>query len=100
MERFGEIANRIEAGIWFVVALILLVRALRSEQHLKRIIMILSGSFIVFGISDLIEAKSGAWWQPLWLLFLKAVCLILFFFGFRAYFRAMKPGSDNFRPTN
>jgi phosphoglycerol transferase MdoB-like AlkP superfamily enzyme len=90
MDNFFKIANRIEAGIWFSVALLLLVKALKAMGRVRRILLILSATFVVFGISDLIEAETGAWWQPLWLLLMKGACLIVFVFGFRAYFKAIK----------
>jgi len=30
---------------------------------------------VLFGVSDLIEARTGAWWRPWWLCCWKAVCL-------------------------
>ncbi len=90
MEDFGKIANRFEAGFWFVVALVLLIKAFQATGRLRRILLILSATFVVLGTSDLIEAQTGAWWRPLWLLFMKGGCLVVLFFGFRAYFKAEK----------
>jgi hypothetical protein len=33
-------------------------------------------AFVLFGISDLIEIRTGAWWRPTWLLVWKGICLI------------------------
>ena len=79
--------NLIEAGVWLVVALILVAKAWRAEGRLRRIFSVLAGAFFVFSISDLIEAQTGAWWRPWWLLAMKVACVAVFFFGFREYYR-------------
>lgn len=33
---------------------------------------------MAFGVSDIIELQTGAWWRPWWLLLLKAACLLSF----------------------
>ncbi|KZN39399.1 hypothetical protein N480_00790 [Pseudoalteromonas luteoviolacea S2607] len=33
-------------------------------------------TLIAFGVSDIIEASTGAWWRPLSLLFFKAGCVL------------------------
>ena len=47
-------------------------------------------AFFFFGISDVIEARTGAWWRPLWLLVLKGACVIVLLVGFRNYYRIKK----------
>jgi hypothetical protein len=32
--------------------------------------------FAFFGLSDLVEVTTGAWWRPWWLLAWKAACLL------------------------
>ncbi|MBE7458640.1 MAG: hypothetical protein KJ057_17160 [Phycisphaerae bacterium] len=32
-------------------------------------------TFLAFGASDVVEADTGAWWRPWWLLAWKAACL-------------------------
>jgi hypothetical protein len=34
--------------------------------------------FVVFGVSDVIEAQTGAWWHPWWLFAMKALCVLGF----------------------
>ena len=82
--------NLIEAGVWFVLALVLLVQALRSPGRVRRVLGRLSAAFAVFGISDLIESQTGAWWRPWWLLVLKGTCLLVLILGFREYYRIKK----------
>jgi len=33
---------------------------------------------LLFGISDLVEVQTGAWWDPWWLFTLKAFCVVIF----------------------
>ena len=84
LEKYG---NLFEAGLWFVVSLILLIKMTRATGRLWRVFAILAAAFFVFGITDLIESQTGAWWRPWWLLLLKVGCVAVFVFGFREYYR-------------
>jgi hypothetical protein len=90
MENFHSVANRIEAGIWIAVAAVLLAKSLRATGRLRLILGTLCAAFIVFGISDVIESHTGAWWRPLWLLGMKGICLVVIFGGIWTYFKAEK----------
>ena len=35
-----------------------------------------AATFLLFGISDLIKLRTGAWWRPTGLLVLKGLCLL------------------------
>ncbi len=83
-EKYG---NLLEAGLWFAVSLILVAKLMRAAGRLRRVFLILATAFFVFGISDLIESQTGAWWRPWWLLLLKVGCIAFFVFGFREYYR-------------
>ena len=74
--------NLIEAGVWFVLAVVLFVYALRSEKRLRPTLFVLVATLAVFGGSDLVEARTGAWWKPWWLFVWKAVCVVTLFAGF------------------
>lgn len=57
-------SNYIEAGLWFSIALCLGINVFikgRTDVYFKVLIMA-SFTFTAFGISDLIEAQTGAWW--------------------------------------
>ena len=54
-------------------------------------------AFFGFGISDLIEAQTGAWWEPIWLFFFKAACVLVFGtcgLKYRAWLKSRKPRGD------
>ena len=70
-----SIGNSIEAGLWFVVAIGLMVwgwwrRGVRRWSWMAALV------FLLFGASDLVEIETGAWWRPWWLLVWKAICVL------------------------
>ena len=69
--------NFIEAATWIGIAITLLVFSFKVASD-ARLLQVLSASFAAFGISDLIEIQTGAWWRPAWLLALKAACVLSF----------------------
>jgi hypothetical protein len=79
--------NLIEAALWLVVSIVFALKAIRASGGLRQVFCILAVSFAVFGITDLIESETGAWWRPLWLLALKAICVVGFVVGFSAYYK-------------
>jgi hypothetical protein len=68
--------NYAEAAFWWLLSLLFLVRAVRGEHRWRQDQFILAIAFAGFGLSDLIEVGTGAWWRPWWLLALKTVCLL------------------------
>ena len=90
MDDLEKTGNLVEAAFWMLVTVVILVKAIRAVVPLRRIFFILSAAFFVFSISDLIESQTGAWWKPFWLLLIKTSCIVVFFFGFREYFRITK----------
>lgn len=87
--------NWIEAGLWLGVSVIMLGLALKREGPVRRVLMIATASFIVFGISDVIETQTGAWWRPTWLLLLKGACILVLFVAFRQYYRLTRRRDDD-----
>lgn len=87
IERDG---NLVEAGVWFVVAALVFWKALRAPVRVKRTLLWLGSTLAIFGASDIVESRTGAWWRPWWLLAWKAVCVIALLFLFVSYFRSNK----------
>ena len=83
----GRIFNQWEAALWLIVAVVFLLKSCRARAPLRRVFMILGAAFLAFSVSDLIEAESGAWWDPPWLLVLKVACVAAMVWGFRRYSR-------------
>jgi glycerol-3-phosphate acyltransferase PlsY len=69
--------NVVEAGIWFALATWFLFLAVRRKTSLKRSFLVFALTLFVFGISDIIETQTGAWYKPFGLFLLKAVCVML-----------------------
>lgn len=83
----GRAFNHCEAALWLLVAVVFLFKSWRARAPLRRVLMILGIAFLAFSVSDMIEAKTGSWWDPPWLLVLKAACVAAMVLGFRRYYR-------------
>ena len=73
-----EIVNWGEVFLWPAIGLLCLVFAIKRKRRADKSLWVLGATFILFGLSDFIELKTGAWWTPLWLLFLNAFCIAIF----------------------
>ncbi len=74
----ASLFNYFEACLWLLIAVTVFLRRIKTNPALTRLAVITSSSFALFGVSDLVEASSGAWWRPLWLLGLKGLCVLSF----------------------
>jgi hypothetical protein len=66
-----------EAVLWFVLGVVVLIAARRQSAAVRRNAWIAFVAFLAFGVSDLIEVRTGAWWTPWWLFVLKAACVLV-----------------------
>jgi hypothetical protein len=89
-----EIVNYIEAALWAAIGVFLLVHALRRKSGSGRAVVFAGLVFLSFGLSDVIEVRTGAWWRPWWLLAWKAVCMVSMIGLLLRYWRR-KPAADN-----
>jgi hypothetical protein len=79
--------NQCEAWVWLRIAILLGARAI-SPGHRPTAVGVSSIAVLVaFGLSDLVEARTGAWWRPWWLLVWKASCLAALSLLAYAHFR-------------
>ena len=76
--RAFQISNYIEAGLWSCIGVGFAIAALRQTGITRRDCWIAAIDFILFGISDLVESTTGAWYRPIWLLIWKGLCLLVF----------------------
>ena len=86
-----ELANHIEAGLWIGIGTIFAGLAARRSGRRRRLCLIATAVFLLFGGSDIIEAQTGAWWRPWPLLALKAACICVMLFLLWAYLRERRP---------
>ncbi len=68
--------NVIEAGFWMAISLVIVAKGWRSTGRSRIRAGWAAVSFGLFGISDVIEAHTGAWWEPWWLFVLKTACVL------------------------
>ena len=67
--------NYIEAGLWIALAFGAGVQSFRFTGPVRRELLILAIDLIAFGLSDVAETRTGAWWRPWWLLAWKGACV-------------------------
>jgi peptidoglycan/LPS O-acetylase OafA/YrhL len=89
-----ETFNHFEAGLWFIIGLGMLMAAVikRRDSRWLKLLLIAAVAFVLFGVSDIIEAETGAWWKPLELLALKAACVLTFIW---CYHKGKKLSAQN-----
>ena len=73
---FFVTANYIEAGLWTVIGIGLILHALLKRGGATSVVA--ATAFLLFGLSDVIETRTGAWWRPWWLLVMKGSCILVF----------------------
>ena len=74
---FSSVFNSVEAAWWILVAAVIALGGHRLRGMMPRIQGALVLGFAAFGVSDVIEVYTGAWWRPVSLLILKAACLVV-----------------------
>lgn len=88
----SQLFNFFEGLLWTAIGLIFTWRAFRKTKY--RALQIGSSvSFILFGISDFIEMRTGAWYTPCTLFALKATCVLSFLIHLRIYVNTKKNNS-------
>ena len=68
-----EIANYAEAVVWFAMALYCVTRAITTR---RANLWLLTIALLLFGASDVVEVRTGAWYRPWWLLAWKTACVL------------------------
>jgi hypothetical protein len=95
-DSFFVIANYIEAGLWTTISAAFFVHAILSRGRAQSLVAVIT--FLAFGISDVVEATTGAWWRPWWLLVWKGTCLVVFAVLLARYVitrRTARPAASN-----
>lgn len=69
-DEFHAIFNYVEAGFWAVIGLGFLIAHLQKKPHTLLPALL----FVAFGVTDVIEVRTGAWWRPWWLAVAKCAC--------------------------
>jgi hypothetical protein len=69
------IFNCCEAALWFVIALVIAIRGRCQSPRVRRLALVAAVAFAVFGVSDLVEVRTGSYWEPKWLFVMKSACV-------------------------
>ena len=69
-------ANFYEAGLWLAIGVVALGFALWNTGRSRRRCFLLAIVMFAFGPTDIVEAHTGAWWTPWWLLAWKGACVV------------------------
>ena len=67
--------NVFEVFWWTGCGIVVLVQTLRAGRVHRGRGYVLAATFVLFGLSDVVELQTGAWWRPWWLLAWKAACI-------------------------
>jgi hypothetical protein len=76
LEAIYQKGNYIEAGIWGIFAMGFTQAAIKNTGKIRIHRIIAAVTFLLFGLSDIVEVQTGAWWQPGWLFLWKSLCVI------------------------
>ena len=90
MHTLERVFNQFEAGLWILFSVGFAFGAFRTSGQKRRLAFITAAALLVFGFSDIIESRTGAWWTPWWLLVIKVVCVLTFIYGYVRYRRLRK----------
>jgi hypothetical protein len=70
--------NALEFGLWLILATALTWRASSARHDSRKApFLIAAAAFAAFGVSDLVEIQTGAWYRPWWLLVWKVSCILV-----------------------
>lgn len=68
--------NRAEGLVWISMGLGIWLWGRRREARQRSLGVQAMVVLILFGVSDFVEATTGAWWRPWWLFAWKAACVL------------------------
>jgi hypothetical protein len=66
-----------EAVVWGIAGAWVFWRSRKQHRAARILGSVASAAFLAFGVSDLIETRTGAWYEPWWLLAWKAACVVV-----------------------
>jgi len=85
-----EMCNYLEAALWATIGVAFLAAAAFRPIGERLRCFVIAAVFIAFGGSDVVEAQTGAWWRPWWLLVWKGVCLAILVMQLVLYVRGKR----------
>ena len=79
LETVYKKGNYIEAGIWLIFSGAFAISAIKNSGLIRLHRIVATFTFLLFGLSDIVEVQTGAWWHPWWLFFWKSLCVLSMF---------------------
>ncbi|WP_449418728.1 hypothetical protein [Phormidium nigroviride] len=76
LQAIYEYGNYIEAAIWGLFAIGFSISAAKEIGKMRIHRLIATLTFFLFGLSDIVEVQTGAWWHPWWLFLWKSFCVM------------------------
>ena len=73
---YAEAALLNAIGVAFLVAAAVRRGVKLDGGRVRRRLLSAAVTFVAFGWSDVVEAHTGAWWRPWWLLVWKGLCVL------------------------
>ena len=75
LQTIYEYGNYIEAATWSLFAVGFAISAFKQTGKVRLHRLIATLTFFLFGLSDIVEVQTGAWWHPWWLFLWKSFCV-------------------------
>ena len=88
-----QYGNLAEGVLWIVVGACFAAAMVRGGS--RRMKLVAAINFVLFGCSDFVERRTGAWWRPWWLLLWKAACVAVMVLQLAVYLRLKRGGHEH-----
>jgi hypothetical protein len=86
-----SVFNAWEAFTWCAIGVVCVGYSLWKPVAYRMKLLFFAGiTFLVFGLSDVYEVHTGAWWDPVGLLIVKAACILAFITLYLLYRKDLK----------
>lgn len=77
--------NLLESAMWLVLGAMVAVRARSAIPRLRRVGFVTAIALLAFAGTDIVEARTGAWFRPWWLLVYNGLCIAVLVGCYVAY---------------
>lgn len=69
--------NAFEVVWWISCGVVVGTKSLRAKSPPRGRGLLSAVTLVLFGLSDVVELQTGAWWRPWWLLVWKGLCIAI-----------------------
>jgi hypothetical protein len=82
-----------EAVVWVIAGIYVFWTSRRQTVVPRTVGSVASIAFLAFGISDLVETRTGTWYDPWWLFAWKLACILILLSCLAVYARHARRGA-------